>query len=167
MNASRVELLERMPIFSGIRPDTLECLLEEVRVRCVPTGDFFFRQGDQATFMYVLETGQVTVRKQWQGRELVLGALTEGECFGEMALIDMTPRSASVRAERVCSAIEISSSDLYGVYEYDPNQFAIIQVNICRELCRRLRLTDQHLMQASASKGLAQDRLALAELLPM
>ncbi|MEY8688857.1 MAG: Crp/Fnr family transcriptional regulator [Leptothrix sp. (in: b-proteobacteria)] len=162
-----MELLERMPIFSDIRPDTLECLLEEVRVRRVPTGDFFFRQGDQATFMYVLETGQVTVRKQWQGRELVLGSLTEGECFGEMALIDMTPRSASVRAERVCSAIEISSSDLYGVYEYDPNQFAIIQVNICRELCRRLRLTDQHLMQASASKGLAQDRLALAELLPM
>jgi len=167
MNASRVELLQRMPIFSGIRPDTLECLLEEVRVRRVPTGDFFFRQGDQPAFMYVLETGQVTVRKQWQGRELVLGSLTEGECFGEMALIDMTPRSAAVRAERVCSAIEISSSHLYEVYEYDATQFAIIQINICRELCRRLRMTDQHLMQASSCKGLTQDKLALAELLPM
>lgn len=156
MIISRMDLLQRMPLFKDLRPETLECLLEEVQIRRVPKGEFFFRQGDHAVYMYVLEAGEVSVRKHWQGRELVLGNFGAGDCFGEMALIDMTPRSATVRAERLCSAIEISAAHLYGVYEHDPQQFAVIQSNICRELVRRLRQTDEQLMQASTRRGLPE-----------
>lgn len=167
MLEQRIELLQRMPLFGAIRRDTLECLLEEVRVRRVPVGDLFFSQGDQARFMYVLESGKVTVRKSWNGRELVLGTLGEGDCFGEMALIDMAARSASVRAERLCSALEISSSNLYSIYEYDAEQFTIIQMNISRQLCRRLRLTDEHLMRVLDQRVPADDALAFSEMLAL
>ncbi|MEX8520133.1 MAG: Crp/Fnr family transcriptional regulator [Leptothrix sp. (in: b-proteobacteria)] len=167
MNTSRIELLQRMPIFGGIRADTLTALLEETRVRRVSVGEFFFRQGEQAMFMYVLEAGQVTVRKSWRGRELVLGTLGDGDCFGEMALIDMSLRSASVRAERLCSAIEISSAQLYGIYEYDPEQFTIIQMNISRELSRRLRKTDEHLMQLLDHRLVTEDTQSFSELMAM
>ena len=56
--------------------------------------------------MFVLEDGGVTVLKTWQGREYVLQRLGKGDCFGEMSLIDLCPRSATVRAEQDCKAIE-------------------------------------------------------------
>lgn len=99
MPVTRVQLLQRMPVFGGVREDTLLCLLQQARLRRVPAGGFFFREGEQALFMYVLESGSVTVHKNWQERELVLGTLGQGDCFGEMALLDMSARSASVRAD--------------------------------------------------------------------
>ena len=64
----------------------------------VPEGEFFFRESDPADCMYVLESGHVAVFKEWAGRELLLRHLDPGDCFGEMALLDLFPRSASVRA---------------------------------------------------------------------
>ena len=64
-------------------------------------GECFFHQDEPARSMFVLETGRVEVVKCWQGREFVLNDLGAGDCFGEMALMDLFPRSASVRA-RTC-----------------------------------------------------------------
>jgi len=169
MSTSRIELLQRMPIFGGVRDDVLQCLLDRAQFCKIPTGEFFFRQGDQALYMYVLETGRASVRKTWNGAELELGMLSQGDCFGEMALIDMTARSASVRAEVECSAIEISSVNLHNVYEYDVEQFTIIQMNISRELCRRLRMTDERLMRVAAvtQDSSCEDELTWPQLLPL
>lgn len=85
----------------------------------------------------------------------MLRTLNEGDCFGEMALIDNGPRSASVRAVEDCVAIEISATDLYRVYELDLKQFALIQMNMGREVCRRLRQADDMLF--SAKIGMERD----------
>jgi CRP-like cAMP-binding protein len=98
--------------------------------------------------MFVLEAGKVTVSKSWQSHELLIGPLGQGDCFGEMALLDLCPRSASVRADEDCSAIELSSSNLYRLFERDVEQFALIQMNIAREMSRRLRITDDLLFRA-------------------
>jgi CRP/FNR family cyclic AMP-dependent transcriptional regulator len=90
----------------------------------------------------VLETGRVSVSKHWQGDALLLRELAAGDCFGEMALIDLFPRSASVRADTDCRAVELTPGNLYRLFEHDAAQFALIQMNISRELSRRLRATD-------------------------
>lgn len=169
MSTSRIELLQRMPIFGGIRNDVLQCLLDRAQICKIPAGEFFFKQGEQALYMYVLESGRASVRKTWNGAELELGSLGSGDCFGEMALIDMTARSASVRAEVECSAIEISSVNLHHVYEYDVEQYTIIQMNISRELCRRLRMTDERLMRVAAvtQEQPTDDELTWPQLLPL
>jgi CRP-like cAMP-binding protein len=97
--------------------------------------------------MFVLQSGKVAVHKHWQGQELRLHELAAGDCFGEMALMDLLPRSASVRAEADCQAIEFSSVDLMLLYEHDIEQFALIQMNLGREVCRRLRATDELLFR--------------------
>ena len=109
MPEMRVELLQRMPIFGAIRDDALEFLLQQTRSVKVRAGAYFFRETDPADCMYVLESGRVAVLKSWQGKELLMRHLGEGDCFGEMALMDLLPRSASVRAEEDCSAIELTS----------------------------------------------------------
>ncbi|MEJ8821482.1 cyclic nucleotide-binding domain-containing protein [Variovorax humicola] len=148
MLAARVDMLQQMPIFGGISADTLEFLLEPAPIVEVPTGDFFFREGDPPHGMFVLEAGQVTVFKSWKGRNLLLHQLKQGDCFGEMSLLDLSPRSASVRAGAPCTAVALTPANLYRLYEHNTAQFALIQMNIGRELSRRMRVVDDLLLRA-------------------
>lgn len=143
----RTELLQGMPIFGALREDALQVLLQRARTVERGAGDFFFREGDAANSMFVLEDGEAVVVKAWRGRDFVLNQLGPGDCFGEMALMDLLPRSASVRADSACSAIEFSHDDLLHLYERDVEQFALLQMNIGREVCRRLRATDELLFR--------------------
>jgi CRP/FNR family transcriptional regulator, cyclic AMP receptor protein len=148
MLPTRIEVLQRMPIFGALRDDALQTLLEHARTREVAAGAFYFHEGDAARSMFVLEAGRGLVTKAWCGREFVLNALGPGDCFGEMSLMDLGPRSASVLAEQDCRAIEFSTDDLMNLYERDVEQFALVQMNISREVCRRLRATDELLFRA-------------------
>jgi CRP/FNR family transcriptional regulator, cyclic AMP receptor protein len=148
MHPTRVELLQRMPVFGGIREDVLDFLLEFTETVAVPAGGYFFREHDQASSMFVLESGAVQVVKSWQGIEYVLHGLGPGDCFGEMALMDLLARSASIRATEDCIAMELAASDLLRLFERDAEQFALVQMNIGREVCRRLRATDERLFRA-------------------
>ena len=148
MQEARIELLQRMPIFGGIRTETLLFLLASCPIVSVPTEEFFFREFDQGDSMYVLEMGKAAVSKSWRGQDYLLQTLKEGDCFGEMAVMDHCPRSASVRAVEDCIAICISAANLYAVYAQDLKQFALIQMNMGREVCRRLRNADNRLFGA-------------------
>jgi CRP/FNR family transcriptional regulator, cyclic AMP receptor protein len=114
--------------------------------------EFFFRENDQATSMFVLESGKAVVLKGWRGHDIELHRLRAGDCFGDMALMDLFPRSASVCATEVCRAIELSAADLLRLFERDAEQFALIQMNIDREVCRRLRATDERLFKATTGE---------------
>ncbi len=154
MHAVRIEMLQRMPIFGAIRDDTLTFLLERARSVEVQAGDYFCREGDEAQTMYVLERGRAAVIKRWKGLGYVLHYLAEGDCFGEMALMDLCPRSASVRAEADCAAIELSAEHLYHLAKHDLEQFALIQMNMGREVSRRLRSTDEMLFRVRMGEAL-------------
>jgi CRP-like cAMP-binding protein len=145
---SRIAALQSMPIFGAIRPDVLAALVDAAASVAVPAGGYFFREGDQAGSMFVLESGEVAVLKRWEGEEHELGRLRRGDCFGEMALIDLFPRSASILAVEPCTAIELSTASLYRLYETDLEQFTLIQMNIARELSRRLRVADEQRFRA-------------------
>ena len=136
-----------MPIFGGIRADVLQFLLGLCPVVSVPTNEYFFHEHDQADSMFVLEVGKVAVLKSWRGQEYLLKVLKEGDCFGEMAVMDLSPRSASIRAIEDCAAIRVSAANLYKLYEQDPKQFALIQMNMGREVTRRLREADDRLFK--------------------
>lgn len=148
MRDARIELLQQMPVFGGVRADILEFLLDLCPIVSVAANGFFFHEDEPGDAMFVLEAGNVWVLKSWQGEDHLLQTLTAGDCFGEMAVMDHCPRSASVRAIEDCSAIRISSADLYQVYAQDLKQFALIQMNMGREVCRRLRDADHRLFSA-------------------
>src|SRR4249920_848882 len=149
MHSMRIELLQQMPIFGAIQDDALRYLLEPVPSISVPAGQFFFRERDAADCMYVLESGRVAVLKDWAGRELLLRELGQGDCFGEMALLDLFQRSASVRALDECRAMALTPAHLHRLFEHDAEQFALIQMNIGREMSRRLREADEQLFRAT------------------
>jgi CRP-like cAMP-binding protein len=142
-------LLQEMPVFGGIREDALAFLLARAPVRRVPAGTLFFREGDLGRDMFVLESGQALVLKASRGRQLVLRRLGRGDCFGEMALLDLGPRSASVLAVEDATVIELSADAFLDLYRRDPGQFTLIHMNIAREVCRRLRDTDARMLEVA------------------
>jgi len=148
MQEARIELLQQMPIFGGIRTEILQFLLALCPIVSAPANEFFFREHDQGDSMFVLEMGKVAVLKSWRGQDYLLQSLKEGDCFGEMAVMDLCPRSASVRAVEDCIAIRISAANLYELYAQDLKQFALIQMNMGREVCRRLREANNRLFAA-------------------
>jgi CRP-like cAMP-binding protein len=99
--------------------------------------------------MYVIESGRAIVVRHWRGSEIELNRFGPGDCFGEMALLDLHPRSAAVRALEACVAIEFGPDEMLHLYEADIEQFALLQMNLARELCRRLRATDELLFRAA------------------
>jgi CRP-like cAMP-binding protein len=148
MHGKRIEMLQRMPIFGALREDTLEFLLGLTREVAVPALGWFCREGDRAQSLFVIESGQASVLKGWQGQERVLRTLGPGDCVGEMALMDLMPRSAGVRADTDCVALELGAAELMALFEHDLEQFALLQMNLGREVSRRLRVADERLFAA-------------------
>src|SRR5579862_8531081 len=152
MPDDRIEALQRMAIFGGIREDILRLILSVAPVASVRAGDYFFREGDMADSMFVLEAGNAAVYKGVDGKERLLRNLNQGDCFGEMSLMDLSPRSASVRAVEDCTALQISAACIAQLYEKDLEQFAMIEMNMGREVSRRLRERDASLDATQVAK---------------
>jgi CRP-like cAMP-binding protein len=136
-----------MPVFGAIPERALTYLNDRAERVAVPAGAWFFREGDRGETMYILRSGQVEVRRALGDGVEVMGTLGAGDCFGEMALIDLYPRSAGVLATADCDAIGISNALLYALYSIDPESFTLIMMNLARELSRRLRETEAHLFR--------------------
>jgi CRP/FNR family cyclic AMP-dependent transcriptional regulator len=145
MRESRLRLLQNMPIFGAVREQTLNFILESASIVEVNKGNYFFQEGEPANSMYVLEKGHVAIFLVWEGVQYKLRELNAGDCFGEMALMDTMPRSATVYALQDCQAIEITTQQFYEVYNKYPDQFILMYMNMGRELCRRLRDADSRL----------------------
>jgi CRP-like cAMP-binding protein len=143
-----------MPIFGAISDSALEFLLSRAQTVVVQAGEHFFQEGDEATGMFVLESGRVRVSRCRLGHEILLHEFGPGDCFGEMALMDLHPRSASVRALDTCRALQIRPDDLLGLFERDCVQFALIQMNMGREVCRRLRAADDMLFDMDPGRAM-------------
>jgi CRP/FNR family transcriptional regulator, cyclic AMP receptor protein len=141
------DLLRKMPVFGGLSDTTLQLICGQSQSVDLPAGAYFFHEGDRARSLFVIQQGSVEIERCWQGGKIVLGHLKRGDCFGEMALIDLRPRSASVRAIEDCRTLEITAMSLHNLYRQELEQYAIIMLNMGREVSRRLRVADDRLFE--------------------
>ncbi len=151
------EHLQQMPVFGGINQSVLKFLLGKARVVEFNKGEHIIREGDKASSMFVLAQGAVAILRNWQGNEHVLSELGQGDCFGEMSLMDLMPRSASIVAITACKVIEIPNTCFAELYDHDREQFTMFQMNMGREVSRRLRESEEILFQYM------MDNMALSE----
>ena len=145
-----------MPVFGGLDAATLELLAGLAQPVAVHAGEHFFREGDESQAMYVLQSGQVEICKTWHSMSKVLRCMNAGDCFGEMALIDLFPRSASALAVEPSEALQITPPILHEVYRHDLEQFTLLQMNMGREISRRLRLIDELLFRVLMGDSLPE-----------
>jgi CRP/FNR family transcriptional regulator, cyclic AMP receptor protein len=100
----------------------------------------------------VLLEGEVeVVKKSRLAREHRVALLGPGDCFGEMSLIDVQPRSATVRAVAPSRVLQVNSEDFDRLYRQDLKSYALVTLNIARDLSRRLRVADRILADIASS----------------
>jgi CRP-like cAMP-binding protein len=136
-----------MPIFGGVNEDVLDDLLRYTRIVRLPRGSHYFHEEDPGDSMFVLEAGEVDIVKTWKDHTYFLRKIGPGDCFGILTLLDLGPRSGSAVARADCSAIEISTTNMYEIYKKAPDQYLLMQMNLGREVSRRLREADTQLFK--------------------
>ena len=156
MSTEEIELLQGMAVFGAVSDAALEVILTGSSKVRLGIGETFIREGDEAQAFYVLEEGRVRVQRGHQGENIQLAELGAGDCFGEMAIIECAKRSATVVALEACRALRVPFTVLQAVMEHDLEQFVLVQMNLARELSRRLREADRRLFESS----IADDQLA-------
>ncbi len=107
-------------------------------------GDYVFEEGDEAVFAYVLTEGEIEIVQTTKGEEHILGKIPKGTVFGEMAIIDGFPRSASARASIDCKVQEVGHKEFLNYISKKPDA----AFNIMTRLSGFVRSADK---QASKS----------------
>jgi CRP/FNR family cyclic AMP-dependent transcriptional regulator len=137
-------VLREIGLFGALADEVLEHLSRTLKTTRVAPGDTIFREGDAAgREMFVVVDGEMEVTKRSRrGRDTRVAILGPTDWFGEMSVIDMQGRSATVRALAPSHLIRFTSEDMDALYRYDLKSYALIVLNIARDLSRRLRVTD-------------------------
>jgi CRP-like cAMP-binding protein len=138
------EFLQGIPVFGGLPEETMDRLLAMIQMRGHRINDVICEEGKLGCELFIVRAGEVEVRKRQRDRdrETMLARLKAGECFGEMSLIDIQPRSASVYACAPTELYVLDNRNLLALYEADLPGYSFLIQNLCRELSRRLRRAD-------------------------
>jgi len=144
----RHELLERVPLFKGLSEDARITLAERMVERRFQTGELVFAKGDKGSAMFCVLSGKIEIFLPAEGgsERVDLKEVNEGEHFGELALFDEKPRSASAEAKTDTVLLELDREHFISdIVHSEPAVLAILS-----EMAVRLRDTNAMLSQRAA-----------------
>jgi CRP/FNR family transcriptional regulator, cyclic AMP receptor protein len=146
-------LLRDIGLFGGVTDDTLEILARELPVEPVEVGEVVVREGDDTRDMFVVIGGELEVVKRGKsGGDVRVALFGPSDWFGEMGVLAVQPRSATVRAVAPTTLVRITPGDVDKLlYRRDLKDYALFVMNIARELSRRLRVADGIIAQFVAT----------------
>ncbi len=129
-------LLQNIPLFAGLPEAQLDHIAKMAVLRQVPRHKTIVFVGAKTDSLFVIVSGSAKVlNRDAEGREVILSMLEAGECFGEMGLIDDSPRSADVVANEACELLVISKADFTRALSENTE----LCLNIKKSLVLRLR----------------------------
>lgn len=140
-----------MVYFSDLPDDLLDRLCLGVTQVDVGPGDVVLAEGDPADAMYVVVAGELQVTKSSEGRQVVVSVVGPGEVQGELALLDETPRTATVTALTEARLIEVPAAAFRRLLNEPSFAFSILKT-----VMRRLREIESVLRHEERMAGLGK-----------
>jgi CRP/FNR family transcriptional regulator, cyclic AMP receptor protein len=148
--------LKRCSLFGGVTEQAFEIIRPHIRQMHFESGNRIVTEGEVNDRIYFIETGSVEVIKrvsrESDGSEQRLTTMGVGDTFGEMELIDIQPCAASVRTLEPTDTLSLSNRDLYKVSKIDMKTYALLVMNLAREISRRLRQADDMIVGDISSR---------------
>ena len=138
------------PFFGGLSDASLELLVSMLVERRFDAGVTVVAEGEQGRSMFIVFSGQLGVSKLLDAEFGTCQSNVEsepGDFFGEMTLIEMQNRSATVVVESPTVLFELTAQQLYTCYKTDIQAYVMVMQNMNRELCRRLRRADNRIAE--------------------
>ncbi len=125
----RVLFLKSAPLFAAIEGEELAALADIALEQTFQPGEIVFEENQAPHHLYIIVQGKVEVFRRVDSSERPLAFLGEKECFGEMAILDDQPRSASVRAAEPTTVLKIDRESFRELILERPNiAFAIFRI---------------------------------------
>jgi len=158
-----VHLLKNIPYFSELTIEEMQNLVASSQKRRYPRGSIVLHKDDVGDETCLIMIGKVKVIVAYtDGKEIILNILKSGDFFGEMAVFDNMPRSATVVAEEDCELLIISRENLTNLIKRNPQ----IAFKLLADMSRRLREADEQisgLAHLDAKGRVAQTLLKLSK----
>jgi CRP/FNR family transcriptional regulator, cyclic AMP receptor protein len=136
-------VLKKVALFEGLTQGQLAKVAHIAQSRSYPAGEFLCREGDTGQDMFILASGKVRISKSVPGiGEEALAILETGQYFGEMAVIEDSPRSADAIAHSDCTVWVIARAKLDQLMFTDKDLAYVLLWTFVRTLSERLRETN-------------------------
>ena len=145
---STIDLLSRVPLFEVLNRRELAAVERILHRRQYQRGEVIFRQGERGMGMYIVQQGTVAITAEPENHELF--ELQDGDFFGEVALLDESPRSATAVAKTDCSVFGFFQPDLFGLIARDSRLGVKIVLRVSRFVSQRLRQANERALSLSA-----------------
>ena len=129
-------ILQHNFLFQGLPDSSIDAIAALAHRRSLDSGAMIFSQGDDGDSLYGIASGQVRIfSADDKGHEVFLNLLGPGDSFGEIALLDGLPRTASAVTTAKSTLVSIPRREFLTYLEHDPE----LSVNLMKLLCGRLR----------------------------
>lgn len=143
MVAAILEIISEMAFFDNFDPQELEIISKHLSLRDIEKDEVVFNEGDKGNYMCFVAEGSLNVVKDIDGKSnVVISMITRGKSLGEMAMVDLSPRSATVIGAKKSTLIVLGRQAFDLVLERYPK----IGVKLLSGVARLLSL---YLRQAS------------------
>ena len=158
-----LEFLNSVPIFANLKPEQLQSLPDKLRRRHYQRGEVIFHQDDPADRMHIIIEGRVKISiTSEDGREKDIALFQPRDCFGEMALLDGSNRSATATAIEPSDTMVLFRQDFLDFMSENPE----VTSDVTTLLTKRLRNVNQMLGDVvflDVPTRVAKQLLSLAE----
>lgn len=129
--------IKRSTVFEELPIEDITRFTEIVQEEDIPDDHVIFREGDEGDRMFIIVSGEVMIQKRVGGGAELKVSLGKGECFGEMAILDGHPRSATVSVIKGGKFLTIGREEFMEILRVYPE----ISLKLIRILSERLRKT--------------------------
>ncbi len=143
------DILKEIPIFSELSAKELRKVEAICYDRFYKEGEEIFHEGEPGTGMYIIKTGHVHISKKHEEHETQIAALEPGDFFGELALLDESPRSATAIATAASEIIGIYRPDFLDLIKRDPWAGTSILLKLAELIGMRLKEASEKLKKIS------------------
>ena len=109
---STIDFLRKVPLFAELPEPDLQRLCAGVQEVRVPAGELLFAEGDEGARAYIIREGELEILKSSAGRDVLIAVRKPGEVIGEIALLQASPRTASVRARTDAVLLSLEKEQL-------------------------------------------------------
>lgn len=152
---SNVELLKSVSILSQISEDDLQEIAALLQERFVAKDSVIFRQGEPADALYIVRSGRIKrATLDAVGRERVQGFYTDGQSFGETALLTVEPRSDTAQAVADSQLLVLSKADFDGFLTHNVTvMLHMMKVTAERQAATSVRITRSEAAEAMHGEG--------------
>ncbi len=153
VHEDKMQVIGEIPLCQDLRRRDRREIVNLFHVRNFSKNEIIFETDTPGMGMYIIVDGSVKIESPQENKNIVLAELNEGDFFGEMSLIDETPRSATATAQVATQAIVIFRTNLKDLMHRKPKLGLILLRRLASIIALRLRESNRLLTESRLREG--------------